>query len=205
MWVRATSAKMDSKAGRRRAFRWLHPYRPRHTPEGRFGTAALSSWIGKTPMAARSMEALSTVRRQADKYPKGPARSGLLPGFAITKEWSDRVSDYPEKTCTIDNLVRNAKLVRSTLSGEKTEQRRDGVYGYPGETFELEGETFEITSLTHDRLGDMGDAEARKEGFGDLEAYRSLIIRMHKGMSWDPDHLVWVHRFRRVTSEISAS
>ncbi len=106
------------------------------------------------------------------------------------------MTEYPEKTCDIDRLVRNAKLVRAALSGQKTEQRRDGVYGYPGETFELEGRTFEIVSLTHDRLGDMTDVEASAEGFEDLESYRSLIVRMHRGMEWDPEHRVWVHRFR---------
>jgi len=111
------------------------------------------------------------------------------------------VNDYPEKTCTIDRLVRQKKLVAATLAGDKTEQRRDGVYAYPGETFELEGRSFEITSLTHDRLGDMTDADARSEGFGDLESYRALIIRMHRGMDWDPDHRVWVHRFREVESK----
>ena len=111
---------------------------------------------------------------------------------------AEQLSDYPDKTCAIDRLVRHAMLVRSALKGEKTEQRRDGVYGYPGEQFELEGEKFKITSLTHDRLGDMGEAEAQKEGFEDMESYRSLIIRMHKGMEWDPEHRVWVHRFRRI-------
>jgi len=106
--------------------------------------------------------------------------------------------DYPEKTCTIDRLVRQEKFVEATLAGTKTEQRRDGVYGYPGESFTLEERTFEIVSLTQDRLGDMTDEEARAEGFQDFEAYRSLIIRMHRGMEWDPDHLVWVHRFREV-------
>ena len=108
------------------------------------------------------------------------------------------MSSYPEKTCTIDRLVRQKKLVEAALAGRKTEQRRDGVYGYPGETFELEGQTFEITSLTHESLGSMTDAEARAEGFPDLEAYRALIVRMHKGMEWDETHRVWVHRFRSV-------
>ncbi len=108
------------------------------------------------------------------------------------------MSEYPERTCSIDRLVRQAKLVKAALAGEKTEQRRDGVYGYPGENFELQGRTFEVTSLTHDRLGDMKDEDARAEGFESLESYRSLILRMHKGMDWDPDHLVWVHRFKQV-------
>ena len=106
------------------------------------------------------------------------------------------MSEYPEKTCTLDRLVRRKKLVDATLSGMKTEQRRDGIYGYPGESFELDSRTFEIVTQTHERLGDMTDKHARAEGFPDLEAYRALIIRMHRGMEWDPDHLVWVHRFQ---------
>ena len=58
------------------------------------------------------------------------------------------MSNYPEKTCSIDRLVRQKMLVESALAGVKTEQRRNGVYAYPGETFELEGRTFEVISLT---------------------------------------------------------
>ena len=105
---------------------------------------------------------------------------------------------FPEKTCEIDRLVRQKKLVDATLSGSKTEQRRDGVYGYPGDRFELQGRLFEITSLSHDRLGDMTEEHAKREGFPDLDSYRSLIVRMHRGMEWDPDHRVWVHQFREV-------
>ncbi len=104
---------------------------------------------------------------------------------------------YPEKTCTIDRLVRHKRLVEAAVAGKKTEQRRDGVYGYPGETFELEGKCFEIVSLTHDRLGDMSEADAQAEGYETLDAYRDLILRMHRGMEWDVEHRVWVHRFRQ--------
>ncbi len=106
------------------------------------------------------------------------------------------MTDYPEKTCTIDRLVRHPRLVTAALEGRKTEQRRDGVYAYPGETFELDGKLFELVSLTHDRLGDMVEEDALAEGFESLDQYRALILRMHKGMEWDPDHRVWVHRFR---------
>lgn len=123
----------------------------------------------------------------------------LIPELDRPLSQKDRhLPHYPEKTCTIDRLVRQKKLVDATLAGTKTEQRRDGVYGYPGESFLLAERRFEIVSLTHDRLGEMTDEEARAEGFPDLETYRALIIRMHRGMKWDPDHLVWVHRFREV-------
>ena len=107
-------------------------------------------------------------------------------------------NDYPEKTCSIDRLVRHKRLVEAALEGKKTEQRRDGVYGYPGDTFELEGHPFEIVSLTQDRLGDMSEASAQAEGYATLDDYRDLILRMHKGMTWDEEHRVWVHRFRRL-------
>jgi hypothetical protein len=107
-------------------------------------------------------------------------------------------NDYPEKTCDIERLVRHKRLVDAALEGRKTEQRRNGVYAYPGETFALGEHTFEILSLTHDRLGDMSEADAKAEGYETLDAYRDLILRMHRGMEWDVEHRVWVHRFRRV-------
>jgi len=49
---------------------------------------------------------------------------------------------YPEKPVPIDRLVTHPKLVAASKSRNKTQQRRDGIYGYPGETFDLEGMTF---------------------------------------------------------------
>lgn len=106
------------------------------------------------------------------------------------------MDNYPEKTCSIDRLVTHAKLVEMTKAGKKTQQRRNGVYGYPGETFELDGMTFVVTDLRQQRLGDMTDADASAEGYPNLEMYRDLILRMHAGMTWNPDSMVWVHTFQ---------
>jgi hypothetical protein len=102
---------------------------------------------------------------------------------------------YPEKTCSIDRLVTHAKLVEATKSGMKTQQRRDGIYGYPGESFDLDGMTFVVTDLQRQRLGDMTDADAIAEGYPSLELYRDIILKMHAGMTWEADSLVWVHSF----------
>ena len=104
---------------------------------------------------------------------------------------------YPAKTCEIDRLVRHPKLVAATLEGRKTEQRRDGVYAYPGEEFELEGITFVITDLKQQRIGEMSDADAQAEGFPSLQVYQALIMSMHKQMTWNDDARVWVHCFAR--------
>ena len=107
------------------------------------------------------------------------------------------MSDYPEKTCEIDRLVRHPKSVAAVRAGQKTQQRRDGVYGLPGETFELEGDVFEVTTLERQSLGDMSDADAQAEGYPNLAVYKQVILSMHAGMTWNEGDLVWVHQFEK--------
>lgn len=107
------------------------------------------------------------------------------------------MSAYPEKTCTIDALVTHTKLVAAALAGRKTQQRRNGVYAYPGETFELQGTRFVLRDLRRQTLADMTDADAQAEGYPSLDVYRDLILRMHPGMQWDGSSQVWVHEFER--------
>jgi hypothetical protein len=94
-------------------------------------------------------------------------------------------------------LITHAKLVEATLTGTKTEQRRNGIYAYPGETFKLENIEFTVTSLVRKTLGDMTDADAKAEGYPNMDVYKELILRMHAGMQWDPSHKVWVHEFSK--------
>ncbi|MBL94224.1 MAG: hypothetical protein CMF70_02870 [Magnetovibrio sp.] len=108
------------------------------------------------------------------------------------------MTEYPEKTCEIDRLVTREKLVAAALEGRKTQQRPDGIYGYPGETFQLDGVSFTIKDLRRQHLGEMTEEDAQREGYPSMEVYRNLILRMHPGMSWESDHPVWVHEFARV-------
>lgn len=105
------------------------------------------------------------------------------------------MNSYPEKTCDIDRLLRHPKLVAAAKAGKKTQQRRNGVYAYPGETFTLDGVHFTVTALERQRLDEMTDADAIAEGYPSLEAYRDLILKMHKGMAWDDSGQAWVHHF----------
>lgn len=106
---------------------------------------------------------------------------------------------YPPKTCDIERLVTQPKLVEAAIAGTKTQQRRDGIYAYPGETFILQDQKFVVTALGRQSLGEMTDDDARAEGFPDMETYKAIILRMHAGMSWDTEHLVWVHNFEKAS------
>lgn len=107
------------------------------------------------------------------------------------------MNHYPEKNCIIDRLLTHPKLVAAALAGQKTQQRRDGLYAYPGEIFMLEQVEFEVTDVERQRLGDISDADARAEGYPSLAMYKDLILKMHSGMEWNEDGLVWVHSFKR--------
>jgi hypothetical protein len=109
-------------------------------------------------------------------------------------------ADFPPKTCEIDQLVTHAKLVEAALAGCKTQQRRNGIYAYPGEKFQLGEVEFVVADLRRETLGQMTEADARAEGYPSLEMYKDLILRMHKGMDWDGNSKVWVHEFVRVRS-----
>jgi hypothetical protein len=102
---------------------------------------------------------------------------------------------------TPDNLVKRDQFVEAALEGRKDQVRRNDRYANPGETFELDGTTFEVTDVYEQRLGDMTEADARREGFRDLDQYRDLIERVHEeaegGTGWNEDNTVVVHEFKR--------
>jgi hypothetical protein len=131
----------------------------------------------------------------------GIASMILCPESLPMKEFTEQTDARPEKTCTIERLVMHPRLIAAAIRGEKTEQRRNGVYAWPGETFELGGVRFVCTELIHQRLGDMSEADAMAEGYSSLEAYRDLILSMHKGMAWNEEAMVWLHRFRRCDAQ----
>lgn len=87
------------------------------------------------------------------------------------------------------------------MNGRKTQQRRDGLYAYPGEIFALEGVEFEVTAVDRQKIGEMTEVDAQSEGYPSLAMYKDLILKMHANMEWNEDGLVWVHTFRRRVQE----
>ena len=101
------------------------------------------------------------------------------------------------KTCTVDRLITRPDDVAKAVRGEKTAQRRNGLYADPGERWTMAGQTFEVVAISRQPLGAMSDDDARAEGYASLEAYREAILALHPGMPWLPQAQVWVHEFTR--------
>ncbi|MDX8046859.1 ASCH domain-containing protein [Gracilibacillus sp. S3-1-1] len=104
----------------------------------------------------------------------------------------------PPKTCSVDRLVTIQEDVEKVLKGEKTATRRNGRYADIGEIMELQDKKFKIDNVYSQKLGELTDEDAIREGYESLEAYKEAILSIHPGMPWLPKMEVWVHEFSAV-------
>jgi hypothetical protein len=96
-----------------------------------------------------------------------------------------------------DTLLPNGRMRQMALDGDVTQIHRGNRYAEEGDTFTVDGTAFEVTDVTERTLGDLTDADARREGADDLEGYRRMLDRAHEGFEWDDDSEVVRHRFER--------
>lgn len=92
-------------------------------------------------------------------------------------------------------LLPNDHLERLVADGTVTQLHRGHRYADAGDTFEVEGEVFEVVDVETRRLGDLTDEDARAEGSVDMEAYRERLEAVHEHFEWDDDSEVVRHRF----------
>jgi hypothetical protein len=96
-------------------------------------------------------------------------------------------------------LFPNDRTLEAVSAGEMTQIHRGNRYAEEGDTFELDGETFEVVDVTERTLGDLTDEDARREGSADLEAYKQRMTRAHGGsFDWDESAAVVRHRVASV-------
>ena len=92
-------------------------------------------------------------------------------------------------------VLPNEHVQQMAAAGKVTQLHRGHKYADEGDTFEIDGQTFEVTAVTRRTLGDLTDEDAKKEGSADLDAYRERLKRVHDEFEWDDDSEVVRHRF----------
>jgi hypothetical protein len=92
-------------------------------------------------------------------------------------------------------LLPSDRMQARVLDGDVTQIHRGHQYADEGDTFTIEGTTFEVLDVTERTLGDLTDEDAQAEGMDDLEAYRDLLERAHDNFEWNDDSEVVRHRF----------
>jgi hypothetical protein len=94
-----------------------------------------------------------------------------------------------------DTLLPSPRMREQAREGEVTQVHRGDRYAEVGDSFSIDGESFEVVEVTDRTLGDMTDEDARKEGARDLDHYREILDRAHDHFEWDDDSEVVLHRF----------
>ena len=93
-------------------------------------------------------------------------------------------------------VLPNDRVQQMVADGEVTQMHRGHAYAEVGDTFEINGTTYEVTSVDHRTLGDLTDEDARAEGSEDLDAYKRRMEMVHGGnFEWDDDSDVVRHVF----------
>jgi hypothetical protein len=93
----------------------------------------------------------------------------------------------------------NERTLEAVADGEMTQIHRGNQYAEEGDTFEIDGQAFEVVDVTERTLGDMTDEDARREGSTDLDAYKERMVRAHGGeFTWDDETDVIRHRVAKL-------
>ena len=95
-------------------------------------------------------------------------------------------------------ILPNGHVQEMAAAGKVTQMHRGHAYAEEGDTFDIDGQTFEVTDVTHRTLGDLTDEDARREVSEDLAAYRERLEAVHGDFEWDDDSDVVRHRFAPV-------
>lgn len=96
-----------------------------------------------------------------------------------------------------DTLLPSERMRTQALEGAVTQIHRGQQYADEGDTFTIEGTTFEVVEVAERTLGDVTDEDAQAEGMADLEEYRAVLERAHDNFEWDDSSDVVLHRFER--------
>lgn len=96
-----------------------------------------------------------------------------------------------------ETLLPSPRMRENALAGDITQLHRGQRYAEEGDTFELDGERFEVVEVTERTLGELTDEDARAEGARDLDHYRDILERAHENFEWDDDADIYRHRFER--------
>jgi len=99
-----------------------------------------------------------------------------------------------------DALLPNDRVKSAVKGGDVTQLSRGASnrYAEEGDTFELDGETFEVVAVDERKLGSLTDEDAQREGSPSLEAYKKRMVAVHGGnFEWDDDSDIVSYRFER--------
>jgi len=96
-----------------------------------------------------------------------------------------------------DGLLPSQRLRAAVAQGDVTQIHRGDEHAEEGDTFVVDGTTYELVEVRERLLGDITDEDARAEGSPDLGAYKRRIEESHD-TEWDDGSTAFLHDFEPV-------
>jgi len=92
---------------------------------------------------------------------------------------------------------------QKVYSGRKTATRRTKTYGAKaGMKMRAVFRSYnivdlQITAVYNQKLEDMSEEDAEREGYGCLHAFKAAWVEIHPQQGWDPEQNVWVIEWKK--------
>ncbi|MUV36441.1 hypothetical protein JNUCC1_00243 [Lentibacillus sp. JNUCC-1] len=61
----------------------------------------------------------------------------------------------------------------------------------------LKGQAFVIEDVYPQKLKDVTEEDVKEEGYSSLEQYKEALTSIHQSAVWDPEIVVWAHKFKK--------
>lgn len=99
--------------------------------------------------------------------------------------------------------------LEAVLRGKKVQTRRlsgrykvGHTYGIRTWIYEKSLAKIRITGKRQERLGDISEADARRESYKDVEEFKRVWSGLHRKMGWQPGLIVYVYDFVLVEAPV---
>lgn len=93
------------------------------------------------------------------------------------------------------------RFERALLSGQKTMTARTKRYGNAGDLLETRVGLIRLLGVGRHTLRDIRDRYWREEGATSPSQFVTIWKMLHPRVGFDPDRMVWLHRFELVSNE----
>jgi N4-acetylcytidine amidohydrolase len=97
----------------------------------------------------------------------------------------------------IKNFPFSKEFENSMICGTKTKTSRNKKYGNIGDTFTAFGKKFTIVNVEKEKLEKVAKEYHADEGFASPDGFIEKWKELHPIKKWDPDHIVFVHSFKK--------
>jgi hypothetical protein len=96
-----------------------------------------------------------------------------------------------------EDIVPDPVVQKRVIAGRIYQVHRTMPVAEEGDTFDINGSTFEITDVTERTLGDLNQADIRQEDANSWDEYQARLQAQNPEFEWSTDSTLYRYQFSR--------